>query len=318
MTIDNDKKRLLVKICRMYYIDGRTQNEISKKIHVSRPQVSRFLAEARGLGIVEISIQDPFVNEKKYAEELLQHYPLKDVILVESNTGLDKKVELGNAVSRLLERLIADNEKIGINAGKSLSYVGNNMINPRKKNITIVPLIGGMGTSDEVWQANATVKRLASKLAAEYSILNAPAFVTSNEAKHSLVSEPTISKVLEQAKKTTLAIVGIGQLSASSTLKEVGFLTEETIEFLKKNGVIANVCNTFIDREGNSVDIAEYDNIIGVKIEEIRAAAATIGVAAGSDKVEAIKASLLGNWIDYLVTDYETAAEILNIKGENQ
>lgn len=309
--LTEEKKKLLVKISRDYYVQNLTQNVIAKKYHISRPQISRYLAEARKCGIVEINIRDPFVNEQKLDEQLITNYSLSDVMLVEGQDSKEKEKLIGDAVSRLLERLTSDNDIIGINAGKSLSYVGNNLINPRKKNLSVIPLIGSFGNSDEHWQCNATVRRVAAKLRADYSLLSSPAIVSSHSMKQSLMQEPEIKKVFKQAAKATLLIVGIGQLTSSSTLVEAGLFDEEKIQSLKKMGIVANVCNTFINSAGEAIDIGEYDKIIGLKIDRLRESAIVIGAAMGADKVQAIKAALNGHWIDYLVTDYQTAKEIL-------
>ena len=50
--IQNERVRLLVKISRLYYEDGLNQQDIAKRLGISRPHVSRMLAVARAEGIV--------------------------------------------------------------------------------------------------------------------------------------------------------------------------------------------------------------------------------------------------------------------------
>ncbi len=56
----NDKQRLMIKIAKLYYESGLTQDEISRNLRLSRPKVSRLMQEAIKMGVVKISIlQEP-------------------------------------------------------------------------------------------------------------------------------------------------------------------------------------------------------------------------------------------------------------------
>ena len=43
--------RLIVKVCEMYYLLDLSQKEISARLGISRPQVSRIIAQGRGKGL---------------------------------------------------------------------------------------------------------------------------------------------------------------------------------------------------------------------------------------------------------------------------
>ena len=46
----------MVNVARLYYEENMTQNEIAKKLGISRPLVSILLTEARACGVVTITI----------------------------------------------------------------------------------------------------------------------------------------------------------------------------------------------------------------------------------------------------------------------
>ena len=57
--IPADKKiERMLAAARMYYEQGRTQNEIAAALGISRPLVSVLLTEARECGIVTITVND--------------------------------------------------------------------------------------------------------------------------------------------------------------------------------------------------------------------------------------------------------------------
>ncbi|MGL5777027.1 sigma factor-like helix-turn-helix DNA-binding protein, partial [Cetobacterium sp.] len=58
MSTENEKIQRLISIAKLYYLENMTQSEIAKIVGVSRPLISKFLTEARELGLVKIEIND--------------------------------------------------------------------------------------------------------------------------------------------------------------------------------------------------------------------------------------------------------------------
>jgi DNA-binding transcriptional regulator LsrR (DeoR family) len=52
--------------------------------------------------------------------------------------------------------------------------------------------------------------------------------------------------------------------------------------------------------------------VLGISVEQIRAIERRIGVAGGSRKLPAIRAALLGRWINVLVTDAASAEHLVD------
>ena len=59
MTVQ-EKWSILATVANLYYNSEMTQNEIADRMYTSRSKISRMLKEARELGIVEISIKEPW------------------------------------------------------------------------------------------------------------------------------------------------------------------------------------------------------------------------------------------------------------------
>ena len=59
------EKTNLIKIAHYYFVDGMTQGEIAKKLHLSRQKVNRLIKESREKGIVKIEIM---TTENSYVE----------------------------------------------------------------------------------------------------------------------------------------------------------------------------------------------------------------------------------------------------------
>ncbi|MFY9429565.1 MAG: helix-turn-helix domain-containing protein, partial [bacterium] len=68
--------QMLLQIARLYYEKGETQQEIATKLNISRPQVSRYLQQAREMGVVQINIVDPREVCEALGQELKERFGL--------------------------------------------------------------------------------------------------------------------------------------------------------------------------------------------------------------------------------------------------
>ena len=70
MKISQEKQKKLAYVARRYYLEDQRQSDIAKELGVSRPMVSRMLAEARELGVVEITVHDAGTRTATLLERL--------------------------------------------------------------------------------------------------------------------------------------------------------------------------------------------------------------------------------------------------------
>ncbi len=79
----DENQRIALKVAQLYYESELTQDEISKKLRLSRPKVSRLLQEARDAGFVKITVA-PFPGSHTRLERSLEEkYGLLDVLAID-------------------------------------------------------------------------------------------------------------------------------------------------------------------------------------------------------------------------------------------
>jgi DNA-binding transcriptional regulator LsrR (DeoR family) len=116
------------------------------------------------------------------------------------------------------------------------------------------------------------------------------------------------------AKLANYFLVGVGEMSAETTLVSTGYLSLADLEILHRKGAVGNIVGQFFDIEGNIIDCDLHKRIVAFPIEELRKMKNVIGVVGGRDKIEAILGALHGNFIKVLITDEETATSIVNLE----
>ncbi|NMC64315.1 MAG: sugar-binding transcriptional regulator [SAR324 cluster bacterium] len=315
--IDEERVKLIIKICNLYYFDELTQQQISERLGISRPHVSRMLTLAKNEGIVNISIKNPYSEEQKFEKKMVDQFDIVDAVIVDtynlSPMNSIKMVTTG--VTALLKRFLHNGDIIGVAAGNTMNVVSENLGVIDRDDLAVVPLIGGIGPDGATWQANRIVRNLAECLNCNYYQLNAPAFVSTKAAFDVFMAEPGIKDVCDVALNAKIALVGIGTLKEYATIIRSGLLKESDIQELHAKGAIASICNSFVDANGHCVDFSGNDRMIGATINQVQDIPEIIAVAVGVDKVDAITSVLIGGWIDYLVTNLETAKAVLRQAG---
>ncbi len=318
--IQNERVRLLVKISRLYYEDGLNQQDIAKRLGISRPHVSRMLAVARAEGIVNITIKNPYSLEQNIEQELVETFGILDALVVSVEERSEQRFlhQLGRSCAALLESVLKDHDIVGVMAGCTITAVAAELEYFARNALQFTPLVGGWGSTGSSWHANSNAMMFAEKMKSKYWLLHAPAVVASQETKELLMKEPEIANVLEIARKSTVAVVGIGQVSKEATIVQTGYFGNADLNDVIRKGAVANVCASFLNVQGENIAFSAKTRMLGIDVSELRHHTNVIGVAGSQDKVEAITATLRGKWIDILVTDLVTAQLVLGFHKNNR
>nr|WP_245954365.1 sugar-binding transcriptional regulator [Paenibacillus flagellatus] len=308
-----------MKVSNLYYNDGLNQQEIATRLGVSRPQVSRMLSMAKAAGIVQITIKNPYSEEQQYERAIAETFGIHDVSVLNVPDGDAKTIEtqLARAGSALLESALKDHDVVGVMAGRSIASIGVEIGYVQRKGLQFVPLVGGWGSAGAPWHANSNARALGEKMKSSYRLLNAPAVVASKEARDVFASEPEIADVLRLAEKSSIALVGIGQVSERATIVQSGYFGEGDIARVREMGAVASFCTSFLDERGKVVPYDGEERMIGLTAEQLRRVPNVIAIASGEEKVPAICATLRGRWVDVLITDMETAKQVLKWHGQH-
>ncbi|GAA3404864.1 sugar-binding transcriptional regulator [Paenibacillus hodogayensis] len=312
--IHHERFRLLVKICKLYYEDGLNQQEIAKRLGISRPHVSRMLTTAKNEGIVRVSIHNPFSVEQELEKALIETFGIPDAVVVES-AGDDPArllAQLGRTGAALLESVLQDGDIVGIMAGRTVAGVADELDYFARDGLQFVPLVGGWGSEGGAWHSGANTMAFANKLKAKYWMMHAPAVVQSEEVGRLLREEPDIGGVLKLARSGRVALISIGEVSGEATIVKAGNISAGELKALEERGAVANLCASFIDPDGREIDFPGNSRFIGLTAGELRAIPSVIGIAGGTSKVKAVAAALRGRWLDILVTDAGTAQAVLD------
>ena len=311
--IDRKELQQMSQAARLYYQDEMTQQEVAEALGVSRPTVSRLLAQARQEQIVQITIVDPFATHEDLETQLIESFGLEHAMVV-AGKGLSNDLlirRLGFATAGYLQQALSDGQKVGIGWGRTLHATVQALDNRRQANIQVLPIIGGLGQISPSFQVNNLAQRLAEKLGGDWQPFYVPAFVSDPAALEGLMRLPDVDAVLEIWSQLDLALVGIGHfaLQHQSSMFFATYMADETLRKLERCGAVGDLCGRFFDIHGQRC-FAE-PGVVGISLEQLKALNGIVGVAGGEEKIAAILGALRGDYLNVLITDSVTAMGIL-------
>ncbi len=305
-------QRDILKICYLYYQEEKTQEEISKLFEVSRFKISRVLKEARTKGLVSITINDPRGDLTEMEIQLAKKFNLDQAIVV-SVTEFSKKSALdqvGEAGANYLRQILGRYHIFGVTWGYTVYHVVSNLQPVEARNLTLVQIGGGLGTIEGT-DNNILTMMLGQKLGARAHVIPAPVIVRDRSIRDTLFKEKKIQETLAMAKKADLVLFGVGMIGKEGLLWKSGFLNNNDAAKLKASGAVGAICGRFFDGNGQKCWGQLDDRTIGLNLDELRKIRHKICIASGKEKVPAILGALRGKLLNVLITDENTAENLL-------
>ena len=305
----------------LYYKDGLTQNEIAKRLGVSRATVINHLRLARERGIVDIRINGSSFSTNKLSKDIKTRFGLEDVYIapvLESGSASEVNPEEGpiRQVARVaamaLCEIISPDDVLGVAWGETIQLLAEELPWLSKPGLRVLQMIGSM-KSPLLVAAETCAINIARRFGAECYTLHAPAILSNSELAGSLRAEPTIKNQLAQLDGMNKTLFSVGSLLPRTHLLQSGIASEKDLEWYKKNDAVGIICGRFINRKGDHVRGFLDERMIGVTPRQLKTAQAGILVVSGEHKVEATLAAIRGGYTTHLVLDEHIGKALLKV-----
>ncbi len=116
------------------------------------------------------------------------------------------------------------------------------------------------------------------------------------------------------ALNASYQLVGIGELSVTSTVVRSGYVSPDEVEPLRRKGAVGDILCQFYNECGEPLELPLHDRVIGVKLAALSRAEKVVAAAGGIHKVQAIHAALCGKVVGILITDETTATGLIELE----
>lgn len=297
-------KNLAVKAAWYYYVNNLTQQQIADTLYISRNRVLRLLDQAREEKIVQFNFPTKFRNKMELENRLIERYKLQDVFVVPSTSQEKKNISVANAAAMYLNDRIHEDAYINVGYGETVNHVINELAQITSTPVSFISLTGGV----RPYLPATTTTRFNANL----YIIPAPLLMSNEDLAQKTLQEQSIKDILNMNKLANYTVISIGGMNKTATTMTSHLVEPNDFLKFKMSGATGDILLHFFDKYGNIISSGIDKRLIGVSIDQLKEFKNVIGVAAGKNKVDAIRSALEGKYLDILITDEITAKGILD------
>lgn len=301
----NYEESLMVKAAWYYYFENMTQQAIADRLSVSRMRVIKLLEAARQNGVIQFRLRADGVAVAEQSRRLMEKYHLKDVFLIPETDREDASPNesIARAGAMYIADRLGDNACINVGYGDTLSRTLNHLATMVQSPVTCISLTGGV--------SNYLPNTRSSIFNARLFLMPAPLLASSPEMAAAMREETGVSEIIRMSELSSFTLVGVGPITESATVFRTGVLGNTDMFYLKVHDAVGDVLGHFLDRDGQLIPSPIEDRLISTPLQQLKAMPNVVGLAAGADKIDAIRAVLRGGYLDILITDEPTATLLL-------
>ncbi len=308
---------LLLRVAWFYYKDEMTQDEIARRLSVSRASVGRMLDRARKVGLVSISLNADHLGAFEVARQLRETFGLAEALVIpdhEADEGDHHALNarLGRGGAQFMSTHLRPGGTLGVGWGETVSRVIASTAFGAVGPIHMVSLTGGVDAYLPAFLSSTKGEGPAEGETTSATVIPTPIVASTPGLAAALKAEPAIQSVLKQACDVDQAIVGVGTPAADATIVQMGYLEPEDVRTLHEHHVAGDILGQFFDAAGRVVKLPIHDRRIGIELADLAQIPKVVGVAGGAHKVDAILGALRGGFLDVLVTNELTALRLLD------
>lgn len=311
-----NERQDLYRVAEMYYFQHQTMDSIAKELGVSRPTVSRLLANARSQGVVRISLNDDLRPKESLESQLANRYHVRAIVTRTKgrSTALGRMRQTAEEGARLFDSLITPGTVAGVAWGSTVMEISHHLHRRPVDDVTIVQLNGaGNAVRTGIPYSGALLGQIADKYGGKVIHFPVPAFFDFAETKRLMWQERSVRAVLQMQEQVDVALFGVGAFGGeiSSHVYSGGYLTPEDQRKLIADGVVGDICTVMLKENGEYKDLAINQRATGPTPSQLAKAKRRVAVASGLHRTRAVKSALQTGAITDLVVDSQLAEALI-------
>ncbi len=240
----------------LYYVAGRTQDEIAASMGISRQSAQRLVSLAVAERLIKVRLDHPIAACLELANAVRKKFHLKHVEVVPSDPGSSSTtvgIARGSCGRNRALAEAAGSDRAGGRDRRTLKAAVDQLPAIECPQHRIVSLTGNIAPDGSAAYYNV-IFSMADAVKARHFPMPLPVLVTSAEERKPLHSQQLVRSTLEISAQADVTFVGIGELGIDGPLCVDGFLEKDEMMELMRNGAVGEICGWVFDGEGKLLD----------------------------------------------------------------
>jgi deoxyribonucleoside regulator len=307
----------MLRAAHLYYRLSLTQDEVGRRLGISRFKVGRLLDRALREDAVRIEIVHPAARLVALEDELATRFSLRSAVVVDvpatGSPADDEQLARERVAAAAAGHLAAlhPGGAIGVSWGRTMLELAAHLQPGWTEASEIVQLNGAISRSARPTRAQEVVERFGTTTGAAIRLMAAPAIVGSAELRRALEADPAVGETLAAARQAPTAVFGMGVLGPDSAHVASGYLDDADIAALTAAGAVGDVLGRFLALDGSIALPGLDERTVGLPLADLWTKPLTVGLAAGAGRGPVALAVLRAGLLKALVADEATAAWVL-------
>jgi DNA-binding transcriptional regulator LsrR (DeoR family) len=296
----------------LYYVGGNNQEQIAKKLGVSRQTAQRLVSLSVSEGLVRVRLEHPIGRCMELASHLRLRYALDFAEVVPTDPDAPGSIHgVAIAAATEIEKWLKNDKPVvmAIGTGRTLKSAIEQLTPMEAPQHKIVSLTGSIAPDGSAAFYNV-IFNIAEAVKARSFPMPLPVIASSAAERDMLLSQPMIRETHALAQQADIAFVGIGDLGPDAPLVQDGFLTSAEVKLLQKAGAVGEIVGWAFDAQGKFIDGLTNDRVASAPLPS-RESSMVVAIAVGERKIPGIRAALTRRLVNGLITDERTAEAIL-------
>ncbi|MCB1494502.1 MAG: sugar-binding transcriptional regulator [Bauldia sp.] len=298
----------------LYYVAGITQDEIARRLNVSRPTAQRLVSLALSEKLITFRLDHPVAACMELAAKLTERFGLRYCDVTPADAESDSEVVgIAEAAAAFLEQKLATPEPtvIAVGTGRTLRAAVEQVPRMTRRQHKLVSLVGhismeGAGSFYDV------LARLSDLTQAPHFPMPLPVVVPSPEERDQLIRLEPVRRLRDLAEAAEVTLVGVGRMDESAQLRMDGFISDAELSEMHRLGAVGEIVGWSFDTSGRILSGGINERLTSVPLEA-PAQRTVVAVAQGPAKVLAIRGALVGRLVNGLITNETTARSLLDL-----
>ena len=252
----------------LYYVAGRTQDEIAGAMGISRQSAQRLVSLAVAERLIKVRLDHPIAACLQLAEDLKRKFDLVHVEVVPSDpSSTSTTVGIAEAAAAEIERWLRRSEPVvvAIGTGRALKAAVDQLPVMECMQHRIVSLTGNIGPDGSAAYYNV-IFSMADAIKARHYPMPLPVLVSSPSERELLHAQAMVRSTLDISAKADVTFVGIGEMGVDAPLCVDGFLAREEMLDLMEKGATGEICGWIFDGNGKLLDNSINERVASAPI----------------------------------------------------
>ena len=296
----------------LYYVAGNNQEQIAKKLNVSRQTAQRLVSLSVSEGLIKVRLDHPIGHCMELAEQLRRRFALDLVEVVPSDPDSTSTITgVAQAAAAEIERRLRAPDPIimAIGTGRTLKAAIEQLSPMEAPQHKIVSLTGNIAPDGSASFYNV-IFNMADQVKARMFPMPLPVIASSPEEREMLLRQPMVRETLALTARADITFIGIGDLGPNAPLYLDGFITEVELKALQKAGAIGEIVGWAFDAQGKMIEGLTNDRVASAPMPS-RETSLVVALAMGDKKLPGTIAALNRRLVNGLITDERTAEKLL-------